>query len=143
MAISVKRITLWRGKVEDRPGALADVLQPLAAAGADLQVVMGYHEPGEKLRAVIELYPVSGKKLTAAAQGAGLSAAPMPALLVNGDNRPGLGHAMSRAIGDAGISLSFLVAQTVGRKYSAVFGFSSEADAVRAAKLIKSAAARR
>jgi hypothetical protein len=143
MAITVKRITLWRGTVEDRPGALAEVLAPVAAARADLQVVMGYQEPGDKLRAVIELYPVTGKKLTGAVKGAGLSPTSMPALLVSGDNRPGVAHAAAAAIGAAGINLSFLVAQAVGRRYSAVFGFSSEADAVRAAKLIKSAAAKR
>jgi len=32
MAVSVKKIALWRGKIEDRPGTLADVLAPFAAA---------------------------------------------------------------------------------------------------------------
>jgi hypothetical protein len=42
---------------------------------------------------------------------------------------------------DAGINMSFLVAQVSGRKYSAVFGFESEADAKRGAALVKRAAA--
>ena len=56
-----------------------------------------------------------------------------------GDDRPGLGHAMARALADAGINLVFLVAQVVGRRYSAVFGFEREADADRAAGLLKKA----
>ncbi len=79
----------------------------------------------------IELYPVTGKKFSAAAGEAGLSASSLPALLVEGDNRAGLGHATTQAIADAGISLDFLVAQVVGRKYSAVFGFESDADAAK------------
>ena len=42
---------------------------------------------------------------------------------------------------DAGINLAFLVAQVLGRKYSAIFGFESEADADRAAAIIKRASA--
>jgi len=36
--------------------------------------------------------------------------------------------------------MSFMVAQVVGRRFSAVFGFENEADAGKAATLIKKAA---
>jgi len=137
MAITVKKITLWRKEVANRAGALADVLAPLAGAGADLGVVMGYRLPGHLNEAVIEIAAVAGKKASAAAAAAGLSASPIPSLLAAGDNKPGLGHAMSRAMAGAGISMSFLVAQVVGRKFSAILGFESEADCDRAAPLIK------
>jgi hypothetical protein len=139
MAIKVKSITLWRREVENSPGALAGTLEPLARAGADLQVVMGYRQPGGEDQAILELYPVSGKKAATAAGAAGLSASTIPTLLVEGDNRPGIGHAMARAIADAGINTNFLVAQTIGRKFSAVFGFETEADAKTAAALIRKA----
>jgi hypothetical protein len=42
---------------------------------------------------------------------------------------------------DAGINMAFLVAQVMGKKYSAIFGFESEADAERAAAIIKRASA--
>ena len=139
MAVTIKPITLWRIEVQDRPGALAQVLEPLAAAKADLQVVMGYKVPGDRTRSVLELWPVTGKKLSVAAEGAGLQPSPTPTLLVTGDNRPGLGHSIARAIADAGINLSFLVAQVMGRKYSAVLGFEAEPDARKAAALIRKA----
>jgi hypothetical protein len=139
MAVTIKPITLWRSEAHDRPGALAEVLEPLSAAKADLQVVMGYKVPGEKTRAVLELWPMTGRKLSQAAERAGLSPSHTPTLLVTGDNRAGLGYAIARAIADAGISLSFLVAQVAGRKYSAVFGFESEADAKKAVGLIRKA----
>src|SRR5439155_10332039 len=85
--------------------------------------------------------PVTGKKVTTAAQGAGLSASAIPTLLIDGDNKPGLGYAIAQAIADAGINLTFLVAQVIGRRYSAVAGFDIEADAKKAASLIKKAAA--
>ncbi len=67
----------------------------------------------------------------------------MPALLVQGDNKPGTGHAMAQAMAAAGINVDFLVAQVVGRKYSAVIGFANPADAKAAAGLIKKAVKKR
>jgi len=54
MAITVKKATLWRKEVANDPGVLANVLQPLAGAGANLRVVMGYTIPGEPTRAALE-----------------------------------------------------------------------------------------
>ncbi len=140
MAVTVKKITLWRKEVAHRSGALADVLEPLASAGADLRVVMGYTFPAGSGQAAIEVFPVSGRKASDAASGAGLTASTIPCLLVEGDNRPGLGAGMARAIADAGVNISFLMAETVGRKFSAVFGFENDADAGAATRAIKGAA---
>jgi hypothetical protein len=71
MALTVKRITLWRREVENQPGVLARTLEPLAAAGADLRLVMGYRFPEATTRAAIEVYPVTGRKATARAEQAG------------------------------------------------------------------------
>jgi len=131
MAISVKKITLWRREMDDRPGTLAGVLAPVAGAGASLRVVMAYRYPEPAGRAAVELAPVTGRKATAA----------IGALLVEGDDRPGLGQTLSNALGQAGINLHFLMALVSGRRYAAVFGFGSDADADRAVPIIKKSAA--
>ena len=141
MAITLKKITLWRKEVDNKPGALADTLALLAQARTDLQAVMGYRHPGDQDKATIELHPVSGKKAIEAAQSAGLAASSIPTVLVQGDNRPGLGHTIAKALGDAGINLGFVLAQVVGRKYAAVFGFENDSDAAKAIALIRKAAA--
>ena len=141
MAVSVKKAILWRREVDNHPGMLADTLQLLSEAGADLQVVMAYRYPGGENKAAIELHPVSGKKSVAAAQTAGLAPSSISTLQVEGDNRPGLGYAIAKAVGDAGINMSFVMAQVVGRRYSALFGFENDADANKAATLIKRATA--
>ncbi|HTP34193.1 MAG TPA: hypothetical protein VMJ75_18575 [Candidatus Acidoferrales bacterium] len=140
MPISVKRIILWRTEVDNRPGALASTMEPPARAGADLTVVMGYRHPGAEGKAVIEVFPITGKKLAAAAATAGLGAAAIPTLLVEGDNKPGLGWAVAQTVGAAGINIAFLVAQVIGQRFSAVIGFETEDDAKKAAPLIKKAA---
>lgn len=143
MPITVKRIVLWRKEVENRPGTLASGLEPFAGGGADLEVVMGYRYPGNQAKAAMELYPVIGKKLTAAAQAAGFQASTMPTLLVQSDNKAGLGHVIAQAIANANINLDFLVTQVIGRRYSAVIGFESNEDASKAAGLIKKTAGKR
>jgi hypothetical protein len=139
MAVSIRKITLWRTQVVHRPGALADLLEPLALAGADLQIVMGYRLPNRKDRAVIEVAPVGSRKAARAAASAGLAQGGAPTLLVLGDNRPGLANRIARALADSGVNIAFLVAQVVGRRYSAVFGFESEADLDKAVDRIRTA----
>ncbi|MEO8349285.1 MAG: hypothetical protein ABI610_10265 [Acidobacteriota bacterium] len=139
MAVSVKSITLWRAEVDNRPGTLAGVLGPLAESGASLRVAMAYRFPGNESRGAIELYPVSGRRSTAAARRAGLSESGIPTLLVEGDDRAGLGAAIARSLAEAGINVAFLVAQVVGRRYAGVIGFDSQADARKAAPLLRKA----
>jgi hypothetical protein len=140
MAITVKKITLWRAEVDNQPGVLAKTLEPLATAGADLKVVMGYRHPTADGKATIELFPVSGRKAATAAGRAGLSAAKIPALMVEGDNKPASGCAIAQAIAAAGINMAFFVAQAIGRKFVAVIGFESEDDARKATPAIKKGA---
>lgn len=140
MAVTVKRITLWRADVENHPGVLATTLEPLAAAGADLRLVMGYRFPSAPDQSAIELYPVAGKKVAAAALQAGLAeAAHIPCLLIEGDNRQGLGAAIARGLADANLNIAFLMAQVVGRKFSAAIGFDEEGAATQAVRIIKQA----
>lgn len=139
MAVSIRKVTLWRTEVEHRPGALSALLEPLAAAGADLQIVMGYRIPGHKTRAVVEVAPLGTRTLARAAEAAGLAPGGAPTLLVLGDNRPGLANRIARALAESGVNIAFLVAQVVGRRYSAVFGFESEADLDKATDRIRAA----
>jgi hypothetical protein len=137
MAVTVKEITLWRREIQNRPGMLAETLDPLADARADLTVLMAYRFPGDETRGAVELFPVSGKKASAAAKAAGLAPADIPAVLVQGTNRPGVAFATTRAIADAGINLAFLVAHVIGTKFAAVYGFDSESDRRKAVSLLR------
>jgi hypothetical protein len=118
---------------------MAEALEPLADGGADLRLVMVYRFP-DAHKGAIEVHPISERTLKSTANSAGFAPSPVPVLLVEGDNRQGLGYALVKAIGDAGISVSFLMAQVVGRRYAAIFGFKNDDDAAKAVTLIKEAA---
>jgi hypothetical protein len=132
MSIRVKKVVVWRTEVQNRPGEMARALEPLA--GQDLDLVIGYQG------AVIDVAPVVGKKTTIAAESAGFKPLPTSTILVEGENRPGVCFNIARALGDAGISMDSVVAQVSGKKYQALFGFTNDADAKKAASLIKKVA---
>ncbi len=139
MPVTVKQIILWRAEVENKPGALARAIESPAKAGADLKVIMGYRHSAAEGTAAIEVFPVKGKKVALAAGEAGLSAATIPTLLVEGDDKPGLAHRVAQAVADAGINIAFFMAQVIGRKFAAVIGFETEDDARKAVPVIKKA----
>jgi len=141
MPVRITPITLWRTEVDNQPGVLARILEPLASVKADLKVIMGYRLPGDHARAAIEIYPVSGTRVTSAARAVGLNEADISTLLIEGDDRPSLGHAITSRLAAAGINIDFLVAQVSGGRHSTVIGFDSPDDAARAVRLIKQAAA--
>ncbi len=136
MAVSVKNVTIWRKEVPHQPGQLAAALRPLKEAGANLQVIMTYAEGAQ---GIVEIGPISGKKVTQAAKQAGFAPSSKPTLLVIGDDRPGLGYQIASAIAARGINIGFDVTQVIGKKYASVYGFSSEEDATAASAAIKKA----
>jgi hypothetical protein len=140
MAITVKKAVLWRKEISNQPGTLAQSLKPLAEAGVDLQIVMGYAFPGKPNRAAVEVYPVTSSKAEQAAKAAGMKPGDLACLLVEGDNQTGLGHAIAKALSQAKINMNFAVIQVIGRKYIGVLGFDKMSDALAATPLIKSAA---
>ena len=91
-------------------------------------------------KGAIDVNPISGRKFISTANCAGLAPSAVPVLLIESDNWHGLGYGLTKGIGDAGIDVSFVMAQVVGRRYAAVFGFKSDDDAAKAATLIKEAA---
>lgn len=117
MPITVKKIVLWRSEVDNKPGALASTIEAPAKAGADFKVIMGYRHPVAEGKAAIEVFPIAGKKLVATAGAAGLGAATIPTLLVEGGNKPGLGYAIARMVAASGINIAFFVAQVIGKKF--------------------------
>ena len=141
MALTLKEVTLWRRNIANVPGTLAQVLEPMT--GTDLSIVMAYRIPGLESQAVVELYPVTGKRAMAKAKASGLVPADLPALLVQGPNRAGIGFETTTAFAEAGINLAFLVTQVIGTRFTSIYGFDSEADRRKAVQILKRKPARK
>lgn len=140
MPYSIRKVDVWAGEIDDRPGGLAEKLEALAKAGASLEFIIARRAPDKPGRGVVFLTPIRGAKQTGAAINAGLGTTDsLHSLRVEGPDRPGLGTKMTRALADAGINLRGLSAAALGRKSVSYFAFDSADDAGNAIKLLKKA----
>jgi hypothetical protein len=139
MAVKISKVDVWAADLQDQPGDLARVLEALADAGASIDCVIARRQPERPGTGVGFVTPVKGKKAQVAAQGAGMNNSGIATLRVEGNDKPGLGAALCRAIADAGVNVRGVSATVVGNKFVAYFGFDSDEDANRATKAMKAA----
>jgi hypothetical protein len=138
MGSSVKKIDVWTGEMDDRPGTLDEKLQPLADAGADLTFILARPQADKPGKSVVFLGPVKGNKQTKAAEAAGLALAPnIAGLHFEGKNKAGSASRVTHALAAAGINLRGLMAATIGNKFMLMIAFNSELDAEEGLKVIK------
>lgn len=140
MAYTVNKVPMWIGRIPDRVGGLAEKLDVLADAGANLDLVIARrqrHMPGT---GVVFLGPVTGAKVQKAAKAVGLTRArDLVAVRVEGTNRPGEGRRLTRLLADAGLNLRGVAASVLGKKFIAFLAFDTDADAGKAARLLRAA----
>jgi hypothetical protein len=140
MAYNIRKVPVWVGEIEDRPGGLAGKLEMISKAGASLEFLIARRAPEDPGKGVVFLTPIRGAKQQRAASEAGVGASDnLHSVRVEGPDRPGLGVKMTRALADAGINLRGLSAAALGRKSVTYLGFDSAADADNAVKLLKKA----
>lgn len=140
----VTKTHVWANEIPDRPGSLADALETLTNAGANLECVIARRKAEKRGTGVMFLTPLRGKKVLAAARRAGFNEAGRIATLrVEGNDKPGAGAAITQAVGDAGINMRGLSAAVVGRKFVVYLGFDSEEDAAIAARAIRTVGRRK
>src|SRR3970040_823783 len=130
MPYAVRNVDVWVAEIDDRPGGLAEKLEALAKAGANLEFIISRRAPDKPGRGVVFLTPIKGAKQKAAANEAGLSrTASLHSVRVEGPDQPGLGTKMTRALADAGINLRGASAAALGRRSVTYFAFDHCDDA--------------
>ena len=138
MALKVRKVDVWTGTIDDRPGGAAAALHALSEAGANLEMVLARRTPEQPGKGVLFVSPVKSAKAVNAAQGAGLGKpVGIHSLRVEGGDKPGLGAAICRALAGAGISFRGLTAIALGRKFVSYVACDTEEDAVRAVQVLR------
>ena len=141
MTHEVKKLDVWTGEIDDQVGGLASKLEPLASAGADLQFLVARRQPHLPGKGVVFLSGIAGARATKAATAAGLAkAGDVVALRVEGRNKPGVCHQITRRLADAGLNLRGVSAGVMGKKFLLFLAFDSADDAATAARLLRTAA---
>jgi len=140
MAYSVKKVDVWAGEIADRPGGLAEKIQSLSGAGANLEFLIARRAADKPGAGVVFVTPIKGAKQKSAAQGAGFATTDsLHSVRVEGPDKAGLGAKMTKAIADAGINLRGLSAAALGRRSVSYLAFDSAADADSAVSLLRKA----
>ena len=140
MAYSVKKVAVWAGEIADRPGGLAEKIQALSDAGANLEFMVSRRAADKPGMGVVFVTPITGAKQKSAAQGTGLATTDsLQSVRVDGPDRAGLGAKMTKALADAGINLRGVSAAALGRRAVSYFAFDSAADADNAVRVLRKA----
>jgi hypothetical protein len=140
MSLAVKRADVWAVTIDDQPGGLAKKLVPLAVAGADLKFVIARRAPDKPGTGVLFVTPLSGDAETAAAAGAGFTAADsLHTLHIEGDNKPGISAQIAKTMADAGINMRGMSAGVVGERFVLYLALDTENDAEKAMSLLQGA----
>jgi hypothetical protein len=139
MAYSISKVDIWSGGITDRVGGLAAILDPLADAGADLDVVIARRQPDRPGQGVVFLGPLKGARAQKAAKAAGLNkTGELAALRLEGPNKAGECRQIARRLADAGLNLRGLSAVVLGKKFVAFLAFDNAADAASAVRALRS-----
>ncbi len=138
MKLKVSRTEMWTATIDDRAGGAADVLEPLAKAGASLEVLISRRAPNQPGKGVVQVSPIKGAKALRAAQEAGFAKSETAhRLRIEGGDKPGVCSKMTRALAEAGISFRSLSAAALGTKFVAYLSLDTEEDATKAAGVLR------
>ena len=138
MKLKVSRTDTWAATIDDRPGGLADKLDALAAAGANLEFIIARRAPEQRGSGVVFVTPLKGAKQINAAEAAGFQkTGTLHSLRVEGADKPGMGARLTRALAEAGINLRGLSAAALGTRYVTHLALDTAEDAAKTAAVLK------
>jgi hypothetical protein len=138
MALKATRNDVWIATIEDRAGGAAPVLEALAKAKVNLEMMFARRLAEQPGTGMLIVGPIKGKKAEKAALAAGVArTGAIHGVRVEGGDKPGLGARIARTLGDAGISFRGITAHAIGRKFVCNIALDSAEDAARAAALLK------
>lgn len=132
----ITRVDIWVASLEDRPGALAQKLSALAAAGANLDFVI-VRPTGEKAgQGVLFVAPLHGQQQLTAAEDLGLKKSSINSLRITGPDRPGIGAGITGTLAEAGINIAGMTAAVVEDRCVIYIRLESDDAAFRATQLL-------
>jgi len=140
MSYTITKEDVWVGEIADRPGGLADTLEPISKAGIDLGFMIARRDHDHPGKTVLFLAPLAGAAAADAARQAGLSKWTTAAsICVQGPDRPGLGAGIARAMGQAGLNMRGISAARIGNQAEFHMAFDSGSDADQAVNALNRA----
>jgi len=138
MDLLVERVDVWVATIQDRPGALAEVLDTLRDAGANLQFIIARRAPEEPGKGLVFVTPLQNDREVRAASTVGFNVAQaLHSVRIMGPDRPGMAAALTRALAEGGINLRGFSASVIGSQFVAFIAVDSLDEATKSLELVK------
>ena len=140
MDLLVEGVDVWVASMDDRPGALAEVLAALREAGADLQFIIARRSPEAPGKGVVFVTPLQGDREIRAAADAGFNVTrKLHSVRIMGRDRPGIAAELTQKLADAGVNLRGFSASVIGTQFVAYAAVDSQSDASKVVAILEKA----
>ena len=140
MDVLVESAEVWAATIPDRAGGLADVLNALLEAGANLQFIVARRAPEEPGKGVVFITPLQGDREIRAAAQVGFNVNRRHhSVRVTGPDRPGVAAEVAQKLAEAGINLTGFSASVIGTQFVAYASLDSLDDANKVVKALEKA----
>lgn len=138
LELMVDKVDVWAAPLMDRPGGLAEKLEALQDAGADLQFILARRAPDKPGGSVVFVTPLRSDREIQAAAAEGFNVTrSLQSLRIEGPDCPGIVGALLRRLADAGLSLQGLSGAVIGARFVAYIGLDTPEDAQRAMEILR------
>jgi len=143
MKLDISRVDVWAASIKDRPGGLAQKLDALAQASANLEFVIARRAPEKPGTGVLFVTPMKGARQVKAAKQAGFKkTASLHGLRIAATDKPGLGAKLAQQLADADINLRGFSAAAIGKRAIFHLAFDSSTDTGKAVRCLKAVSLR-
>ncbi len=140
MAYEITREEVWVGAMEDRAGALAEMLQAVSRVGVHLEFVIARRSPEKPGTGVVFMAPFRGEDSVRGALQAGLSQWTSAfTIRIEGPDRPGLGALIAWTVANEGVSLRGFSGAKLGERSVFYLAIDSATDADKALEALTNA----
>jgi len=138
MKVNISRVDVWAASIKDRPGGLADKLEPLAKAGANLKFIIARRVPGKTKKGVVFVTPIKGAKQIRAAKKSGFKKTKsLQGLRIVVADRVGLATKITKQLAEARINLRGFSGASINKRAIFYMAFDKAADVSKATRILK------
>ena len=133
MEFSVETLDAWRAEIGEQPSVLADKLEALGGAGADLALVLARFDTLDRAHGSVLIAPGTADGTKDAARDVGFDLGHRLHLVrIEGPERRSLTALIIRRLADNGVNIKGFWASTVGPRFTAAIAVDTIEDLARA-----------
>lgn len=137
MDLFVERTDVWAANIQDRPGGLAEVLDALREAGADLQFIIARRMSDKPAKGVVYVTPLQNDREVRAAAQVGFNVTKsLHSVRIMGPDHPGLAAELTQKLAAGQVNLRGFSASVIGKQLVAYIAVDSLGDANKAMEIL-------